>query len=207
MPTELIGRAIEDIVEAYALLTGHGRITASRPSSDVDHKDFIIDERGGYRSVYLQVKGVTQLNALGQIRMQVVFRETEVLSSPRFLYLFVFLDPKTVSIRRMYLIPSPDFNRMAPRAKARPGYVVLPFVDGITSRRSKWDRFLIQPEELGAKLFDAMEAAKDAAAISRPITAFLLMQASRRSSANSANRSKRTTRAGHDRRLNIKNAA
>src|SRR5207245_9753426 len=121
---------------------------------------------------------VRQLNALGKIRRRVGFRETEVLSSPRCLYLFVFLDPKTVSIRRMYLIPSPDFNRMAPRAKARQGYVVLPFVDGITSRRSKWDRFLIQPEELGARLVDAMDAAQDAAAISRPSTALLLMQAS-----------------------------
>jgi hypothetical protein len=191
MPTELIGRAIEDIVEAYALLTGHGRITASRPSSDVDHKDFIIDERGGYRSVYAQVKGVTQVNALGQIRIQVVFREGEVLSSPRFLYLFVLLDSKTVSVRRMYLIPSPDFNRLAPRAKARPGYVVLPFVDGRASGRSKWDRFLIQPEKLGVKLFAAIEAAKDSPAISRPIRASLVMQASRTTRAKSPHRTKR----------------
>src|SRR5207253_4770097 len=111
----LMGRVVEDLVEAYALISSRGRLTSSRPSSDVDHKNFIFDERGGYRNIYLQVKGVTQTNVLGQVRMHVSYPVGSVLSNRRFLYLFCLLDVNLMRITRMWLIPSPDFNRLAPR--------------------------------------------------------------------------------------------
>lgn len=61
LPPVLLGYAIECLVEAHALLGSAGRLTTARPDSDVDHKDFIVDERGGYRSIYLQVKGSPRL--------------------------------------------------------------------------------------------------------------------------------------------------
>jgi hypothetical protein len=129
-----MGRVVEDLVEAYALISSRGRLTSSRPSSDVDHKDFIFDERGGYRSIYLQVKGVTQTNILGQVRMHVSYPAGSLLSNRRFLYLFCLLDVNLVRLRRMWLIPSPDFNRLAPRPKARPGRLDLAFVAGARSK-------------------------------------------------------------------------
>jgi len=154
LPVALMGRVVEDLVEAYALISSRGRLTSSRPSSDVDHKDFIFDERGGYRNIYLQVKGVTQTNVLGQVRMHVSYPVGSVLSNRRFLYLFCLLDVKLMRITRMWLIPSPDFNRLAPRPKAKPGRVDLAFVAGA---RSKWDRYLVTPEELGLRLIKVVE--------------------------------------------------
>src|SRR5439155_22029477 len=103
LPVALMGRVVEDLVQAYALVTAGGQLTSMRPSSDVDHKDFIFDERGGYRNLYLQVKGVTQTNVLGQVRIHVAYRVSGVLSSPRFLYLFCLLDVKLMRIIRMWL--------------------------------------------------------------------------------------------------------
>ena len=172
LPAGLMGRVIEDLVEAIALMTAGGRLTSMRPSSDIDHKDFIFDERGGYRSVYLQVKGVAQVNILGQVAMHVEFRPGKVLSSPRFLYLFCLLDFNTLTIVRMWLVPSPAFNRMAPRDHTRKGKVQLAFVAG---KKSKWDRFLIEPSELGPKLLAALEATKMARPVTSPLTASLVL--------------------------------
>jgi hypothetical protein len=171
-----MGRVIEDLVEAYALLTAKGRLTASRPSSDVDHKDFVFDERGGYRNIYLQVKGVTQVNVIGQVRMHVEFRTKKLLSSPRFLYLFCLLDVKSLRIVRMWLVPSPEFNRFAPRRQTSAGGIQLAFVAGETS---KWDRFKIEVEELGSKLLEAIEETKEASPIRPSQLASLILTEAR----------------------------
>jgi hypothetical protein len=168
----LMGRVIEDLVEAYALVSARGRLTSSRPSADVDHKDFIFDERGGYRNIYLQVKGVTQFNILGQVSMHVEFRPDRLLSNPRFLYLFCLLDVKTMQFARMWLVPSPQFNRMAPRDRTKTGRVQLAFVAG---KKSKWDRFLIEPTELGVKLLEALQATKTARPIASPPAASIVL--------------------------------
>ncbi len=57
LPDQVMGYVIECLVEAYLLIGGAGRLTTARPDTDVDHKDFIVDLKGGYRSLYIQVKG------------------------------------------------------------------------------------------------------------------------------------------------------
>ena len=148
LPVALIGRVVEDLVEVYALVSSRGRLTAARPTTDVDHKDFIFDERGGYRYVYLQVKGVTQTED-GQVRIIVDYPKGKILSDPRFLYLFCLLDVKGIRITRMWLVPSKTFNRLAPRGKAKPGRVRLLFGAGSTG---KWSRFMLVPTDLGNQL-------------------------------------------------------
>jgi hypothetical protein len=171
-----MGRVIEDLVEAYALITSGGRLTSTRPSSDVDHKDFIFDERGGYRNLYLQVKGVTQTNVMGEVRMHVTYPAAKVLSDPRFLYLFCLLDVKAMRVVRMWLVPSKDFNRLAPRLKARPGRIDLGFVAGA---KGKWERFMIEPEQLGGRLLKVIEKAPKALKV--PPTLSMVISARARS--------------------------
>jgi hypothetical protein len=172
-----MGRVIEDLVEAYAFISSGGQLTASRPSSDVDHKDFIFDERGGYRNAYVQVKGVTQTNSSGEVRILVEYPTGKLLSNARFLYLFCFLDLKLMRITRMWLIPSPDFNHLAPRARARPGRVLLAFVAG---RTGKWNRFELQPEALGPRLLEVIEMAPKVPMTPAAILASLVLSKRRR---------------------------
>src|ERR1700704_3224783 len=86
LPPVLLGYAIECLVEACALIGGAGRLTTARPDSDVDHKDFIVDERGGYRSIYLQVKGSPRLYEGGEFEINVRYPKNKVLSSRRLVY-------------------------------------------------------------------------------------------------------------------------
>lgn len=108
------------------------------------------------------MKGVTQVNVLGQVGMHVEFRPGTLLSNPRFLYLFCLLEVKTMQFARMWLIPSPQFNRLAPRDRTKKGELQLAFVAG---KRSKWARFLVEPSEIGVELLEVLEATKTA----RPI--------------------------------------
>lgn len=121
------------------------------------------------------------MNAYGQVRIVVGFARGALPSSNRFVYLFCQLDLKTLRIIRMWLVPSPDFDRLASRFKGRSGLIYLAFTAG---DRSKWDRYLVVPQELGARLLETIEATKDTPGISRPMTASLVIKpSSRRSSA------------------------
>jgi hypothetical protein len=148
-----MGYVIECLVEAYALLGGAGRITTARPDSDVDHKDFIVDEVRGYRSLYLQVKGSPRLYK-NQLRVLVRYPKGKVLSDPRLVYVFCYLDAEAMKLARMWLIPAPDFNRLAPRQSAPGGRVQLEFQAG---NAGKWARFEIDPTDLGVHLLTMLK--------------------------------------------------
>src|ERR1700694_3785755 len=87
LPTVLMGYAIECLVEAYILIGSGGRLTTARPDSDVDHRDFIVNEMGGYHTIYLQVKGTPSLDQQ-QVKILVHFPEGKVPSDPRLVYVF-----------------------------------------------------------------------------------------------------------------------
>src|ERR1700680_4651746 len=78
LPDRLMGYVIECLVEAYVLLGAAGRLTTARPDEDVDHKDFVVDERGGYRNVYLQVKGSPKLSSSGALEVSVDYPEGKI---------------------------------------------------------------------------------------------------------------------------------
>jgi hypothetical protein len=88
LPHSLLGYVIECLVEAYVLIGAAGRLTTARPDVDVDHKDFIVDKRGGYRSHYVQVKGSSRLSKSGRFTATVDYIEHRVLSDPRLIYVF-----------------------------------------------------------------------------------------------------------------------
>jgi hypothetical protein len=152
LPTVLMGYAIECLVEAYALIGGGGRLTTARPDSDVDHRDFIVDEVGGYVTIYLQVKGSPRLYDY-KLKLFVQYPKGEVLSDPRLVYIFCLLDAEALRISHMWVIPAPAFNRLATRTTLAGGRVRLGFQAGIRGK-GKWARFEIEPTLLGAHLLE-----------------------------------------------------
>ena len=154
LPPVLVGYIIECLVEAYALLGASGRLTTARPDSDVDHKDFIVDERGGYRSIYLQVKGATRLYR-GTLRVFVRYSKGEVLSDPRLVYVVCLLDVEAMTLPRIWVIPAPEFSHLATRVNLPGGRVQLSFRAG---RIGKWSRFEIEPTRLGDRLLEIIRS-------------------------------------------------
>jgi hypothetical protein len=149
LPNKLMGYVIECLVEAYILLGAGGRLTTARPDSDVDHKDFIVDLLGGFQSIYLQVKGSANLRKHGMVEVCVTYASDKVMTDPRLVYIFCFLDIKSMSLTRIWLIPATDFRRLAPKTALRNGHTQYTFMAGNTG---KWARFEIDPLSIGERL-------------------------------------------------------
>jgi len=153
LPNKLMGYAIECLVEAYILLGARGGLTTARPDSDVDHKDFIVDLLGGFQTIYLQVKGSANLRKHGMVEVCVEYANHKVVADPRLVYIFVFLDIKSMSLTRMWVIPASDFRRLAPKTALRNGRTQYTFMAGKTG---KWARYEIDPLSIGEWLIRYM---------------------------------------------------
>src|SRR2546423_1500137 len=141
MPASVVGSVGEDLVQAYAMISSGGRLLATRPGLDIDHKDLIVDERGGYQSFYLQVKCRASVDPDGRILCQAQYPEGAIPSSDRLAYVCSHLDISQMRLDRLWLVPSRDFNRLANRIGRRPGRIELEF-ETYLSGGGKWGEFL-----------------------------------------------------------------
>ena len=153
LPNQLMGYVIECLVEAYILLGARGRLTTARPDSDVDHKDFIVDLLGGYRSLYLQVKGSANLHPHAMFEVCVDYAKHTIRDDPRLVYVMCLLDVKSMSLTRIWLVPASDLRRLAPKLKLRNGRIRYTFTAGKTG---KWARYEIEPLCIGERLIRYM---------------------------------------------------
>jgi hypothetical protein len=154
---QLSGFAAECLVLAYATLGAAGRLDAFRPGTDVDHKDILFDEIGGYRNAYLQVKCTTFLQQGIRVQCWARYQPNEIPSDSRFAYVFCFLDRKNMELSRMWLVPSSDFNRLAYRSSYAGGKVALIF-SAKASGDPKWDRYEVDKQTLGLRLLEIATA-------------------------------------------------
>jgi len=163
-PAVLIGEVAELLARAYVLASSRGRLTTFEPDADVDHKDFIVDRRGGDRHAYIQVKCATRLRQK-QVWCVARYLPHQIPTSARVFYLFAFLDLRSIELTAMWLVPARDFNRLAYR-RIRGNRVELWFKTPAEDRR--WDRFAVAREELAARVAALMDAAPTEKAIVAP---------------------------------------
>jgi hypothetical protein len=155
LPTVLMGYAIECLVEAYVLIGSGGRLTTARPDSDVDHRDFIVNEIGGYQTIYLQVKGTPSLDRQ-QVKILVHYPKGKILSDPRLIFILCLVDADALRLSHVWVIPAPDLNRLAPRSTLPRNRVELEFQAGLRGK-GKWARFEIEPTQLGVRLLELIK--------------------------------------------------
>lgn len=147
-----LGTLVELMVEAEILAGSNGRLIPSRVEPDVDHRDIVVAEVGGYGALWLQVKGTTHPDAEGRIVAFANYPVDAIPESPRLLYLVGLVDVEQHILARIWLVPSADFNRLAYREHSvRPGRVSLQF-SCVANGDPRWDRFEMTRLELGARL-------------------------------------------------------
>src|SRR5438309_7184284 len=147
-----LGTVVELMVEAELLIGSDGRLIPSRVEPDVDHRDIVVAEVGGYGALWLQVKGTTHPDREGRIVAFANYPVDAIPESARLLYLVCLLDVDQHLLARTWLVPSADFNRLAYREhSARPGRVTLQF-SCLASGDASWDQFEVPRLELGARL-------------------------------------------------------
>ena len=147
-----LGTLVELMVEAEVLAGSEGRLLPSRVEPDVDHRDIVVAEVGGFGALWLQVKGTTHPDREGRIVAFANYPVDAIPESARLLYLVGLLDVGQHLLSRMWLVPSADFNRLAYREhSARPGRVTLQF-SCLASGDASWDQFEVPRLELGSLL-------------------------------------------------------
>jgi hypothetical protein len=147
-----LGTLVELMVRAEILAGSDGRLIPSRFEPDVDHRDLIVADVGGYGALWLQVKGTTHLDKEGRVVAFANYPADAIPESARLLYLVCLLDLEQHLLARLWLVPSADFNRLAYREhSSRPDRVTLQF-SCVAAGDDRWDRFEVPRLDLAAKL-------------------------------------------------------
>ena len=121
---------------------------------DDDHVDLVGAIRGGLPVIGLQVKTENHLDKSGQVEARASYPQEAVREDPAFLYAVLLLE--SVQVQAAWLVPSPDFNRLAYRA-TKAGREVLEF-RAYPTRRDRFSAFQVDPLEIGPVLMSKISA-------------------------------------------------
>ncbi len=147
-----LGTLVELMVRAEILAGSDGRLIPSRFEPDVDHRDLIVADVGGFGALWLQVKGTTHLDREGRVVAFANYPADAIPESARLLYLVCLLDLQQHLLARLWLVPSADFNRLAYRERsARAGRVTLQF-SCLAAGDQRWGPFEVPRLELAVRL-------------------------------------------------------
>ena len=146
------------MVEAEILAGSEGRLIPSRMEPDVDHRDLVVADVGGFGALWLQVKGTAHQDGEGRVVAFANYRVDGIPESERLLYLVCLVDLEQHMLARLWLIPSADFNRLAYRERdGDPARVTLQF--SCRSRGDeRWGSFEVQRLELAGRLEPLVKA-------------------------------------------------
>jgi hypothetical protein len=154
-----LGTLVELMVRAEILAGSEGRLIPSRFEPDVDHRDLIVADVGGYGAVWLQVKGTTHPDGEGRIVAFANYAIHAIPESARLLYLVCLVDLHQHLLSRLWLIPSAEFNRRAYRERSsHPDRVTLQF-SCRASGDERWNSFEVARLQLAALLEPLVGAA------------------------------------------------
>lgn len=152
MDKSQIGRAGELAIELYALVTSGGEVDIYAPVVDDDHVDLVAGIRGGPPTLGIQVKTTPSLDSAGLVEARASFPVGHIREDGNFLYAVVLLD--AVRIEAIWLIRSPDFNRLAYRIVEN-GREILEF-RGRPSGDDAFESFRIDPLQIGPAIIAAI---------------------------------------------------
>jgi len=147
-----LGTLVELLVEAEILAGSSGRLLASRLEPDVDHRDLVVAEVGGYGALWLQVKGTTHPDREGRVVAFANYPADAIPESPRLLYLVCMLDLEQHLLARLWLVPSADFNRLAYRERSSHADRITLQFSCRAAGDERWNSFEVPRLQLATKL-------------------------------------------------------
>jgi hypothetical protein len=143
-----IGRAGELALALYAMVTSDGALELFTPVSDEDHVDLTIGLRGSVPAIAVQVKTSPAVDRNGLVEARAEYARDHVREHPAFIYAVLLMS--SITVTSAWIVPSPDFNRLAYRAQAG-GRIALEF-RAHPSERDLWTPFRVEPLRLGPHL-------------------------------------------------------
>ena len=159
-----LGTLVELMVQAEILAGSEGRLIPSRFEPDVDHRDLVVADVGGYGALWLQVKGTTHPDKEGRVVAFANYPVDAIPESDRLFYVVCLVDLQQHLLSRLWLVPSAEFNRHAYRERsAHADRVTLQF-SCRAAGDEHWDSFEVARLQLAAMLEPLVGAAGPATA-------------------------------------------
>ena len=149
-----LGRAGELALDLYAMVSSDGELEIFSPIAADDHVDATAGRRGGVPAIAIQVKTVRVVDRDGLVEAKADYPAGRIREHPAFLYAVLLLP--SVTIECAWLVPSPDFNRIAYRV-ASGDREVLEF-RGDPSRDDRYSSFRVPPLEIGPRLLAVIDS-------------------------------------------------
>jgi hypothetical protein len=155
-----VGRSGEQLLAAIATLTSRGELEFYRPETDDDHRDLEVGRKGHMGAAYVQVKSRTDVGPDGYLRVHVEFPTGKPIDHPGFIYAVLLLQP--TGIRTGWLVPSPEFNRLAEHSTTTGGTLQLNFYAHPYQADDRWAGHRLTPERLGPVLVQLIATVPEA---------------------------------------------
>jgi hypothetical protein len=152
-----LGRAGELALDLYATVSSDGELELFAPIADDDHVDATAGRKGSVPAVAIQVKTARDVDRNGLVEAKADYPVGQVREHPAFLYAVLLLP--SVAIESVWLIPSPDFNRLAYRQRSG-DREILEF-RGDPSRDDHFATFRIAPLEIGSRLLSVIDSLEE----------------------------------------------
>lgn len=152
-----LGRAGELALALYALVSSDGELQLFTPVADDDHVDATAGRRGGIPAIAIQVKTARNLDKNGAVEAKADFPAGHVREHPAFLYAVLLLE--SVEISAAWLVPSPEFNRLAYHHVAA-GRDVLEF-RADPRRQDHFSPFRLAALEIGPRLLSIIDSLEE----------------------------------------------
>lgn len=152
-----LGRAGELALDLYSMVSSDGDLELFTPVADDDHVDATAGRRGSVPAIAIQVKTARDVDRSGSVEAQADYPVGRVREHPAFLYAVLLLS--SVTIAAAWLIPSPDFNRIAYRRIA--GEREILEFRGDPSRDDRYSTFRVPPLEIGPRLLTVIDSLEE----------------------------------------------
>jgi hypothetical protein len=150
------GRIGEYMLTAYAMLTTGGELVPFQVDADDDHRDLVVAVKGKNTFVSLQAKACFSLGASGFVQSNATYSVDSIPDDAAWIYVVVLILDLAPVV--WWLVPAPDFNRLASRAPARRGRKVELHFRAHPQKTDKFSPFRTETKDVGPRLLEIIAA-------------------------------------------------
>ena len=150
------GRIGEHLLAVYAMLTTEGALVPFQVDADDDHRDLVVAVKGQSAFASLQAKACFELGASGFVQSNATYFANSIPTAPSWIYVVVLVVDLAPVV--WWVMPAPDFNRLASHAPARGGREVELHFRAYPDRDDAAAPFRVSTRELGPRLLELIEA-------------------------------------------------
>jgi hypothetical protein len=148
-----IGNIIEDQIKEQILWHGKGLLSVYKPVSDTEAVDLIVLRKGTFRTIFLQVKGRTNLQRSGRFLCDVRMKTFHTHRS--YFVVGAYFDPSTVELHDWLLLaPSEVVTILAQKKRDTHYRITTPLSEKVGT---KWAPYIYRKQDLAGRLIEEFE--------------------------------------------------